>query len=103
MRRGVAEHEGEPFKEIAVPTDTTPDPRDMERLPESQQIPQARRAGRDKDAPPDISHRPGLPDRPLITAADIEDEEADPVIDSGPGIADGEDRPSRGDGELNRR
>lgn len=37
----------------------------------------------------DISERPALPDHPERTAADIEDEEADPVIDTGPGIADG--------------
>lgn len=37
----------------------------------------------------DIAQRPALPDHPERMAADIEDEEADPVIDSGPGIADG--------------
>lgn len=35
---------------------------------------------------PDIAHRPALPDHPHLTAADIEDEDADPVIDTGPGI-----------------
>jgi hypothetical protein len=40
---------------------------------------------------PDIAHRPALPDHPQQTAVDIEDEDADPVIDSGPGIADGID------------
>ncbi|MBI2770224.1 MAG: hypothetical protein HYX47_11415 [Burkholderiales bacterium] len=38
---------------------------------------------------PDIAHRPALPDHPEQMAVDIEDEEDDPVIDSGPGIADG--------------
>jgi hypothetical protein len=38
---------------------------------------------------PDIGHRPALPDHPEQMAADIEDEEADPVIDTGPGIDDG--------------
>jgi len=37
----------------------------------------------------DISQRPALPEHPERMAADIEDEEADPVIDTGPGIADG--------------
>jgi len=37
----------------------------------------------------DISSRPPLPSHPERTAADIEDEEADPVIDAGPGIDDG--------------
>ena len=41
------------------------------------------------EAAPDIAHRPALPDRPERMAADVEDEEADPVNDSGPGIADG--------------
>lgn len=72
------------------PTDTTPDPRDMQRVPESQQIPQPgpRAAGRDAGSP-DIAHRPGLPEHPERMAADIEDEEADPVVDEGPGITDG--------------
>jgi hypothetical protein len=45
-------------------------------------------AGR-KPTPSDISQRPSLPDHPERMAADIEDEDADPVIDSGPGIDDG--------------
>lgn len=85
-----------------MPTDTTPDPRDMERLPESQQIPQARRGERGRDDPPDIARRPGLPERPAIMAADIEDEEADPVRDDGPGIAESP-RAGESDGQLNRK
>ncbi|MEO7392599.1 MAG: hypothetical protein ABIU58_10515 [Ramlibacter sp.] len=38
---------------------------------------------------PDIAHRPALPDHPQQMAVDIEDEEADPVIDTGPGIDEG--------------
>jgi len=38
---------------------------------------------------PDIAHRPALPEHPEQMAADIEDEEDDPVVDTGPGIADG--------------
>ena len=42
----------------------------------------------DEDADePDIGRRPALPDERM--AMDIEDEEADPVIESGPGIDDG--------------
>ena len=37
-------------------------------------------------AKPDIAHRPDLPMHTERMAVDIEDEEADPVIDSGPGI-----------------
>lgn len=44
---------------------------------------------------PDIAHRPSLPLHPEQMAADIEDEEADPVIDSGPGIADDTRGPKR--------
>jgi hypothetical protein len=44
---------------------------------------------------PDIAHRPSLPERPEQMAVDIEDEEDDPVIDSGPGIADGFKGPSK--------
>jgi hypothetical protein len=59
------------------PTDTTPDPRDMERSPESQAIPQAPRAS---GQPPDIAHRPGLPEHPERMAADFEDEDRDPAV-----------------------
>lgn len=64
-----------------MPTDTTPDPRDMERMPEAQQIPEADREVAGK---PDIRRRPPLPERPRHTAADVEDESADPVVESGP-------------------
>lgn len=37
----------------------------------------------------DVSQRPELPADPQAMAADLEDEEADPVIDIGPGISDG--------------
>lgn len=37
---------------------------------------------------PGMAGRPSLPSQPELMAADIEDEDADPVIDSGPGIAD---------------
>ena len=72
-----------------MPTDTTPDPRDMERMPEAQQIPQATREVAGK---PDIRRRPALPDHPETMAADIEDEDADPVVESGPTGPGGEGR-----------
>jgi hypothetical protein len=37
---------------------------------------------------PEIGERPELPEHPEMMAADIEDEDADPVVDSGPDIAD---------------
>ena len=43
----------------------------------------------------DVSKRPSLPDHPEPMAADVEDEEADPVDDSGPGIADGVRSPQK--------
>jgi len=43
----------------------------------------------------DITKRPALPDHPERMAADVEDEEADPVIDEGPGIADGVHSPKK--------
>lgn len=74
------------------PTDTTPDPRDMLRIPESQEIPEVTPDGGHpprRTRRPDIAHRPELPEHPELMAADVEDEEADPVVDTGPGIADG--------------
>lgn len=44
---------------------------------------------------PDIVHRPALPDHPEHMAADVEDEDDDPVVDSGPGITGGPN-PDRG-------
>jgi hypothetical protein len=79
-----------------------PTPRGGEILqPPNRTIPQPR-PGEESDEPvlgnpvadeagdqPDIPKRPALPRDPQRMAADIEDEEADPVIDSGPGIDDG--------------
>jgi hypothetical protein len=78
-----------------MPTDTTPDPRTMERLPEVQRIPEPLPGARQAAAPaePDIAHRPPLPEPTVEMAADVdeesEDEDADPVVDTGPGIEDG--------------
>lgn len=69
--------------------DTTPDPRDMMRVPEKQLIPQPKSKARSEDPGLPIGERPPLPENPEIMAADVEDEEADPVVDTGPGIADG--------------
>ena len=74
------------------PRDPTPLGDEMARtLPESK-FPEPKPGGGaapTDDAAPDISHRPALPDHPERMAADVEDEEADPVVDTGPGIADG--------------
>jgi hypothetical protein len=78
-----------------MPSDTTPDPRDMQRMPEEQQIPQPL-AGRQSEtvSQADIRNRPALPDRPVTMPADVEDEDADPVVESGP--------LGESDSELNR-
>jgi hypothetical protein len=80
-----------------MPQDPTPLGDEMvERWPDRkfpQPKPSRDRAGAIADATAqDISRRPPLPEHPERMAADIEDEEADPVIDTGPGIADGPGR-----------
>jgi len=68
------------------PIDPTPHAGEMMQPPPGPEIPQ----GRDGNSgPADVSQRPALPDHPEQMAVDIEDEEADPVVDTGPGIADG--------------
>lgn len=68
------------------PIDPTPHAGEMMQPPADHEIPQ----GSDgKTGKADVSHRPALPDHPEQMAVDIEDEEADPVVDTGPGIADG--------------
>jgi hypothetical protein len=52
-------------------------------------------ASRDSADDLDIGRRPALPERPEQMAADVEDEEADPVVDRGPGIADGLEGPRK--------
>lgn len=53
------------------PTDPTPDPRDMERMPESQTIPQGRSSPKADDA----RDRPPLPERPVRMPADEDNED----------------------------
>ena len=85
-----------------MPQDKTPLGDEMvERLPD-RKFPQPKPAGERPGVAPqeaakaqDIGRRPALPDHPERMAADIEDEEADPVIDTGPGIADGPGKPGR--------
>ena len=80
-----------------MPNDRTPLGDAMaHRFPE-QEIPEPKPGARPADAgaKPDIAQRPGLPTHPERMAADIEDEDEDPVVDSGPGIADGAKGPDR--------
>lgn len=89
------------------PIDPTPHGGEvMHKRPEDKKVPQPEEAGNGqpesapnpRDTPADIRRRPPLPVEAEIMAADIEDEEDDPVIDTGPGIADGSGtrRPSKG-------
>lgn len=67
----------------------------MTKTPEDKKLPQPEEAGngQPETAPhpqdTDVRSRPEIPADTEETAADIEDEEADPVVDTGPGIADG--------------
>ena len=74
-----------------MPDDTTPDPRDMQRVPEEQQIPTA---GREVAGKPDMTRRPKLPERPHATV-DVEDPAA-------PQRRDSNNDPGESDSELNR-
>ena len=77
--------------------DSTPDPRDMERAPAEQRIPQ----GREKPAvgslgQTEVARRPPLPDHPRVMAADfVEDPTAAPEHVAKPA-------PGESDSELNR-
>ena len=68
-------------------------------LPERARIP-AERPGAEEAGRPDglsreaVSARPALPTEPEPMAADVEDDEADPVVESGPGVADDTGKPS---------
>jgi len=81
-----------------MPDDTSPHggeamhpPPDRARIPEP-------KPGAPADPPPrgqpQVNERPPLPDHPEPMAADIEDEEADPVVESGPGVAEDTGKPS---------
>lgn len=88
-----------------MPDDTTPHGGEvLHRLPERAKIPQPK-PGQPSDEPlrgrpdahtpePEVGERPELPENPELMAADIEDEDADPVIDTGPGIAEDTGKPS---------
>jgi hypothetical protein len=70
---------------------TMPEPKFPEPKPgkESDEPVRGEPAAHELESDLDISHRPALPEHPEAMAADIEDEEADPVVDTGRGIADG--------------
>ena len=79
------------------PHDSSPLGDEMAHTMPERKFPEPKRGGRAAadEAALDISKRPALPDHPQPMAADVEDEEADPVVDSGPGIADGVHSPKK--------
>ncbi len=76
------------------PTDTTPDPRDMLRAPDTPEFlqpqPDAEAATSDiqLDSSDDMRQRPELPAHPVMTAADVKGEGTDPVDSDPPGVAE---------------
>jgi hypothetical protein len=86
-----------------MPDDTTPHGGEaLHPLPDRAKIPQpkpgagedATREKHSSERDPRPNDRPPLPDEPQRMAADIEDEEADPVVESGPGVAEETGKPS---------
>jgi hypothetical protein len=81
-------------------TDTTPDPREMTRAPDPPEFVQPEedlmpahearevRRGDASAGEPDIARRPPLPEHAPPSAADLEDEEADPVGTDQPTLAE---------------
>ena len=86
-----------------MPDDTSPHGGEaMHPLPDRAKIPEPK-PGAEHEEPargtptrdePSMRERPPLPDHPEHMAADIEDEEADPVVESGPGVAEDTGKPS---------
>jgi hypothetical protein len=75
-----------------MPDDTSPHGGEaMHELPDRARIPKDKPGTRPAAG---IDERPPLPQHPEPMAADIEDEEEDPVVESGPGVADETGKPS---------
>ncbi|WP_298931052.1 hypothetical protein [uncultured Ramlibacter sp.] len=70
------------------PIDPSPHFSQVLQPPPDHEFPQAKVHGK-QPPQPDVGQRPALPIAPEKMAVDVEDEDEDPVIDSGPGIADG--------------
>lgn len=76
-----------------MPDDPTPHGGEaLHPLPDRARIPTERRP--DAQAPHEALERPPLPAHSTPLAADVEDEDADPVVDTGPGIDDDTGKPS---------
>ena len=86
-----------------MPDDTTPHGGEaMHSPPDRATIPEPKPDGKQDEFPRGdptgaarkVIDRPALPPHPEIMAADIEDEEADPVVESGPGVDEVTGKPS---------
>lgn len=85
-----------------MPDDTSPHGGEaMHPLPDRAKIPKDRpgasdslRERGDEISRAEIERRPALPDDSEPLAADIEDEDDDPVVESGPGVAEDTGKPS---------
>lgn len=75
-----------------MPDDTSPHGGEaMHELPDRARIPKDKPGHRPATGG---GERPPLPAHPEPMAADVEDEEEDPVVESGPGVADETGKPS---------
>lgn len=76
-----------------MPIDTSPHGREILHVPREKRFPLLPDDGDQTHptapTPAETRQRPPLPTEAQVMAADLEDEDADPVVDSGPGIADG--------------
>ncbi len=70
---------------VGIMTQTTED----KKLPQPEEAGNGRPETEPNPRDTDVHRRPQLPTDTEVTAADLEDEESDPVTDTGPGIADG--------------
>jgi hypothetical protein len=83
-----------------MPDDTSPHGGEaLHPLPDRAQIPQRKPGAGSTERPqdtdrPDVARRPDLPARSEPMAADVEDEDDDPVVESGPGVAEETGKPS---------
>ena len=80
-----------------MPDDTSPHGGEaMHPLPDRARIPKERPGASESGKPSrtDVERRPAVPTDTEPMAADIEDEEDDPVVESGPGVADDTGKPS---------
>lgn len=77
-----------------MPDDSSPHGGEALHPPPDRALIPSSRGGTDAGPASPMQERPPLPDHVEPMAADVEDEEADPVVESGPGVAHDTDPPS---------